>query len=536
MPTQASPSVLNLPFTLAEEYVANNDATADVSAEFALFMDACRADKSVGWAMRQYRLDSQVTLTLEGTGEGEHASFRGGGRHSRSIQCNSAAGGIRVTGSGAGRQQTVEFHDFHFVPTATDSGVGLHIDGNAGGVSIQSGLTMSNVYYGATDDSSALDFAAGPTLNGLFHAKIDGFSATQNSGATTKWDHCVSMVGCYAVVFNDWFINVKSSLASGGGALVGIKSVGTTEEGFVANNIIMNGADVGVDVYRTGREPGFYWSKGHINHRHIGMRLNGIKYGYIDAVSMYSNDPLAGQDTIDFLLQDVDGLTIMHPSFRASGDDGKRRHFWLEPEAGKAGAVVRNITIVMKAANLFSDSTVPPIYCNGATNVTIELPRDMPEVDFVNYATRWIEMGPAQDPAEIKVKFTNGIGMYSDTSTAGPSFELVRYSGTPANGDDLGQIRYMGMNSAAEETAYAATVAEISNVTNGAEDGVLNHFLKIAGSDVKVFGLLRPAADSETAMFLLVRDGTSLSLQRVTLGADDSGTTGKRILEVPNGA
>ena len=66
------------------------------------------------------------------------------------------------------------------------------------------------------------------------------------------------------------------------------------------------------------------------------------------------------------------------------------------------------------------------------------------------------------------------LGDSSDSSSAaGPEFTLNRNSSSPANADYLGQIKFAGRSSTGVQRNYAKITGKILDVTNGAEDGIL---------------------------------------------------------------
>ena len=66
------------------------------------------------------------------------------------------------------------------------------------------------------------------------------------------------------------------------------------------------------------------------------------------------------------------------------------------------------------------------------------------------------------------------LGDSSDSSSAaGPEFTLNRNSSSPANADYLGQIKFAGRSSTGVQKNYAKITGKILDVTNGAEDGIL---------------------------------------------------------------
>jgi hypothetical protein len=58
-------------------------------------------------------------------------------------------------------------------------------------------------------------------------------------------------------------------------------------------------------------------------------------------------------------------------------------------------------------------------------------------------------------------------------ASVGPTINLVRDSGSPADNDALGYLNFVGDNSAAAQESYAQIYAMATDVTNGTEDGVL---------------------------------------------------------------
>jgi len=68
------------------------------------------------------------------------------------------------------------------------------------------------------------------------------------------------------------------------------------------------------------------------------------------------------------------------------------------------------------------------------------------------------------------------------SGTASPKLDLKRNSSSPADNDDLGQIRFLGENSADEEVIYGRLTASAKDITNGTEDGILELKLMEAGT------------------------------------------------------
>ena len=103
-------------------------------------------------------------------------------------------------------------------------------------------------------------------------------------------------------------------------------------------------------------------------------------------------------------------------------------------------------------------------------------------------------------------------------SAAGPEFKLNRNSASPANADYLGQIKFAGRSSTGVERNYAKITGKILDVTNGAEDGIIEFAHIKAGSQV-ITGRFR--SDS-----LQLLNGTSLTVAGTTTLSDNLDITG----------
>lgn len=67
-------------------------------------------------------------------------------------------------------------------------------------------------------------------------------------------------------------------------------------------------------------------------------------------------------------------------------------------------------------------------------------------------------------------------------ASAGPQINLVRDSASPANGDTIGQIRFLGEDSASNSDPYAYIFASIVDPLSGSEDGTLQFGTAVAGA------------------------------------------------------
>jgi len=102
---------------------------------------------------------------------------------------------------------------------------------------------------------------------------------------------------------------------------------------------------------------------------------------------------------------------------------------------------------------------------------------------------------------QLQIQSTDtAIGLRIESADAGaadaPIIDLYRNSASPADNDDIGQIRFNGQNDAGEKIMYASMFAEIDDASDGTEngaivfnledDGGLNRMVQI-GTDETVF-------------------------------------------------
>ena len=71
-----------------------------------------------------------------------------------------------------------------------------------------------------------------------------------------------------------------------------------------------------------------------------------------------------------------------------------------------------------------------------------------------------------------------------DSSTASPVITLKRNSGSPADSDYIGQVKFKGENDNDQEVVYAKVTGKIQDASDGSEDGLIEFANKKAGSNV----------------------------------------------------
>ena len=116
-----------------------------------------------------------------------------------------------------------------------------------------------------------------------------------------------------------------------------------------------------------------------------------------------------------------------------------------------------------------------------------------------------------------------------DSSTAAPVLTFKRNSGSPADADYIGQLKFKGENDADQEVVYAKITGKISDASDTTEDGLIEFALRKAGSNnigarltstelqllngtgLEVAGLTYPTADGSADQVLTTNGSGTLS-------------------------
>ena len=150
-------------------------------------------------------------------------------------------------------------------------------------------------------------------------------------------------------------------------------------------------------------------------------------------------------------------------------------------------------------------------------------------------------------PLEITNNGTTDTLLLTSTeasSTAAPVLTFKRNSGSPADADYLGQLKFKGENDADQEVVYAKVTAKVQDATDGTEDGILEFANVKAGSNtitarlrsdslqllngtsLVVAGLTYPTSDGSSGQVLQTDGSGTLSFATVS-----SGTSGVTVQE-----
>ena len=104
-------------------------------------------------------------------------------------------------------------------------------------------------------------------------------------------------------------------------------------------------------------------------------------------------------------------------------------------------------------------------------------------------------------------------------AAAGPDLVLFRDSTSPADGDDLGSIRFTGEDDAGNETLYARIYAEATDVSDTTEDGKLVFDVNVNGTNTEA--MVIDTTGVEISGNLTVQ-GTTTTINTATLKVEDN--------------
>ena len=140
------------------------------------------------------------------------------------------------------------------------------------------------------------------------------------------------------------------------------------------------------------------------------------------------------------------------------------------------------------------------------------------------------------------------------SSSAAPVITLKRNSGSPADSDYLGQIKWKGENDADQEVVYAKMTGKILDASDGTEDGIIEFAHKKAGANVITarfrsdsFQLLNdttlvvrnityPLTDGSAGQFMTTDGSGNLSFATVSTNSVSQGDSNVTVTDSGTGA
>ena len=327
----------------------------------------------------------------------------------------------------------------------------------------------------------------------------------------------INVDDCYSFFVNNSYVwSAKIGISS--------QSSGASEEegGRVINTNIV-GVRTGVIYTRTAQEPGLRVVDNHINSRDYGIRLDGAKFVRIAGNLMYNED-ISEEFTgtpIDMFLENTSAIDIEGNIFQFAGSSKRINVSVLaDPNAD-------DITIRGNIFTSLADTAIR--IALSATNLVVM------GNQYVGAITTKID--DLSGNASILERFGDsrtGVQSSSDGAVVGPIFELYRDSGTPADFDDIGAISFVGKNSAIQDYEYAQMKTMIGDSSDGTESSQVSILTSLNGALEERFKVGDAIVSPQTSLFIERNNGVERTLERVTMGAADSGGAGFRLLKVPN--
>jgi len=112
-----------------------------------------------------------------------------------------------------------------------------------------------------------------------------------------------------------------------------------------------------------------------------------------------------------------------------------------------------------------------------------------------------------------------------DGSTVEPNLKLVRDSASPADSDFLGQVTFLGDNSAGEQITYAKLFSKIIDVTDGTEDGNFTFNVMSNGSSLTVLNFKGNGSTTFSSKDVLLGTGVDLRFEGSSANAHETTIT-----------
>jgi len=112
-----------------------------------------------------------------------------------------------------------------------------------------------------------------------------------------------------------------------------------------------------------------------------------------------------------------------------------------------------------------------------------------------------------------------------DGSTVEPNLKLVRDSASPADSDFLGQVTFLGDNSAGEQITYAKLFSKIIDVTDGTEDGNFTFNVMSGGSSLTVLNFKGNGSTTFSSKDVLLGTGVDLRFEGSSANAHETTIT-----------
>ena len=301
------------------------------------------------------------------------------------------------------------------------------------------------------------------------------------------------------------------------------------------NDFVLNGTTLTFDVAPANSRKIVAY---HVSAAVSGNNLNHDQFTADGSTAAFtlSISPIHENNTQVF----IDGVYQQKDSYAVSGTT-------LTLDANPAnGAKVEVMTFTQTDVN-----TLPASFVSGLTEVTAASTDHMMIFDATDNALKKALVSDVIETVGSNPTFTTAaitntstgdsltITTTEDSSTAAPVISLKRNSGSPADADYLGQIKFKGENDADQEVVYAKVTGKIQDASDGTEDGIIEFANIKAGSQtitarlksdklqllnstgLEVAGLTYPTSDGSNGQALVTDGSGNLSFSTISSGASD---------------
>lgn len=526
----------NRPYNVVTDFGADNTGASDCSTEVqAAFTAAFAAGRAaIYFPPGLYKLDSQVAIT---SATAEDILICGDGVDVAEIivPSTNTTGAISIDHTGAtadAKKSVTTIRDLSIVADGAGCGTALEVKNLKGGNLHRRNLYVSRVDIRGSDIETDY-FLQGIIATGVWHPtfkdvnvggpfgpNVDKIGSSPypnsflDSAVRYKMTIGIDVTDSYHPEFDNCYV---------WSAATGISSVNLVDnpgrEGFRIRNTNIVNVRTAIHYGRAGREPTFWLHNCHINVRDVGVDIDGCSFIKIDGLVSFNED---ANDTwtstpADIRLKNTQYTDIENCVFHQTGPSDRINIQFVASTFGDS-IRIRN--------NLFNSAAASGTGIwlgSSATNMMIAF-----NEFAASYGTKINDTTGVGVAATILYRTSDndeGITLESqeDDNLKGPNIRLYRNSASPADNDVLGQLTFVGNNSVPETVDYAAIRAQVEDWTDGTEDGSLEFFTMLAGSQTTALALTPFIAADETNMFLLRHNGTTINLKRVELAPISGG-------------
>ena len=156
-----------------------------------------------------------------------------------------------------------------------------------------------------------------------------------------------------------------------------------------------------------------------------------------------------------------------------NGSDPSTSTNYLSLGAGAGGVVVNDGSDVAIDFRVESVGNENMLFVDGGNNVVVVGGTTAETGDT-------FEVISADATTNVRIRNTNA-------GATGPILIFDKSSASPANDDDVGDIRFIGKDSGGNAEQYARLLVESGNITSGGEDGITTFNMMVNGTDTNMY-------------------------------------------------